>query len=224
MNILYIILSCQDFLTTRCQWIKDTWMTKINKDDNYLILSSKNDPSNNVIGYDTGDEYKHASDKYSKFFEEYEVEDKINWLFFVDDDTYVNTDILKKNISLYNEDEVICREIWVGPEVASRGVHKDNGKVLFPINCPSGGSGFAVSRKNFYILKKYIKKDLHCKCFNSDVSFGFWCRDNNIKLINREDIFRSQNPDHPESIGVLKPATWHYCGEEHFKKIFKNDL
>jgi len=224
MNILYVILSCQKFIPTKCQWIKKTWVKNLNQNDDYVILSSKEDLLNKTVGYDTGDEYKHAADKYSEFFKNYQPAADIDWLFFVDDDTYVYTSRLKSALNSYSGDEVIGREIWVGPEVASRGIHKDNGRVIFPVNCPSGGSGFAISKKVFYIIKKYVNDDIHCKVHNSDVTFGFWSRENNIPIINRPDLFKSQNPDHPENINVKTPVTWHYCEEKHFIESFLNDL
>jgi len=224
MNILYVILSCEKFLPTKCKWITDTWIKKIKKEDQFVILTNKNDIENNIVGYNTGDEYKDAADKYSEFFTNYDLPDRIDWLFFVDDDTYVYTNRLEEMLKLYSGNEVIAREIWVGPEVAARGIHKDNGKVVFPINSPSGGSGFAMSRKTFLTIKKYIIKDLHCKCHNGDVTFGFWFRDNNIPIINRSDVLRSQNPEHPENIGIKNVVTWHYCEQKHFQESFTNDL
>ena len=224
MNILYVILSCKKFLPTKCQWIKNTWARNLDREDDYIILSSDEDLSNKIVGYNTEDEYKDAADKYSEFFKNYDLSSHIDWLFFIDDDTYVYTSRLKNMLKAYNGEQVIAREIWVGPEVAARGIHKDNGRVIFPINSPSGGSGFAVSKKVFLTIKKYISEDLHCKCHNGDVTFGFWFRDNNISMINRSEVLRSQNPEHLENAGIKNPVTWHYCEEKHFRESFAHDL
>lgn len=53
MKILYVILSCDKNVPTRCEWLRTSWL----RDNPYVILASTPNPAKGVVGWNTSDEY-----------------------------------------------------------------------------------------------------------------------------------------------------------------------
>lgn len=218
MNILYVILTCEKFLNSRRIWQMETWLKNIKHTDNYIFLSAKSHPEKKVIGFNTEDSYQSASYKHVEFIKNYSIDSTIDWIFFCDDDTFVYPKRLENLIEQEKKENKTIGRLGV---CKANIILKDNNKIKFPIFFPSGGAGFAINRNHFFILKEYLLKNIYPVLLNIDVTFGAWFRENNINIIDRGNVLKAQNPDHPENFYVINPVTYHYCSEAHFKELNK---
>ncbi len=214
-KILYIILTCEKHLTTRCKWIKNTWLNYIEDGDDYIFLSSISNVKDKIIGYNTNDSYEYATFKYVELLKNYEIGD-FDHIFFCDDDTFVNTRKLKNKLS-----DLKNYKCYGRTGVAySNPVIKNNNTDYFPIKFSSGGAGFAITRNVFIKLKTYILNNNYPIFLNTDVSMGCWLKDLNIEILEGRDLLKAQNPDHLENRNVSEFISYHYCSEEHFKILY----
>lgn len=130
------------------------------------------------------------------FYNEYE------WFFFGDDDTFVNTILLKKELENLDINKVHGSDIF--------GCWND-------LHYPSGGAGFLIH-------KSIIENFFDSKVYNvnyGDVTFGLNMKDKNITIENNMN-FHSQNHKY-YNINieeVYKYITFHYVNDsEEMKKL-----
>ena len=107
--ILFVILTCEKYIYNRCECQKNTWLTKIGEECDYIYLSSKPDIKNKIIGYSTNDTYEFATLKYVEFFKNYNLNEYFDYIFFCDDDTFVNPFRLKEKINELGNFDCYCR-------------------------------------------------------------------------------------------------------------------
>ena len=217
MKILYIILTCEKYLNSRCDFVRRTWLRDLEESDGYLFLSSVEDASRNIVGYNTNDTYEYATMKFVELFKNYAIGD-YDYVFFCDDDTFVRTERLKSKIAELGNFDCYGR---IG-RVEYNPVLVGNNKNYFPITYPSGGAGFLITKEIFLKLKDYISLSDHPVYLNTDVSFGAWFSDINVNIIEGCDLLKAQNPDHPENHNIEDFITYHYCSESHFDALYKN--
>jgi hypothetical protein len=120
------------------------------------------------------------------FFNQYE------WFFFGDDDTFVNTKLMEKEIDTFEKDKV-------------------HGYVIYAysgsLSYPSGGGGFLISND----LIRYFFDSKNYDVGYGDMTFGLNAREKNI-AIKSNDKFNGQHPSF-YNISIkdcYKYLTFHY--------------
>jgi hypothetical protein len=217
----------------------------LDENDDYVFLSSKPDPGQKVIGFNTLDDYKSVPLKFVEFFRKaHDSYFEFDWTYFCDDDTFVFPKRLRNLLSHYDSQIPIC--------VGRKGVFKTKSKVIelvdrifrkFPklalkflilqknlyasvIEYPSGGAGFAISKPAMMKLREYLREaDYNYRKFTfSDVTFGYWLMQTEIPIIDRSDVLKAQNPRHPENQGldVNTIVSYHYCDEDDFTQLYSS--
>lgn len=193
-NIEFIILSCDKYLTTRVSSIRETW----GYNQNIKFLTDSKSDLNDVIGYDTPQNYEGILEKYKSFFINYDFS-KYDYFFFTDDDTFVNLKNLNK-LQLPNPEtpfglvRLLClnpngTDMWgnyTGADLTSiKGENTD-----LPLYYPSGGSGFILSKTSCLLVQNYLKscKNIPSSLY-SDTSVGFWLRNCNVNLISSQQLW-----------------------------------
>lgn len=230
-----IVLTCEKYHNTRVLRIDETWGTETD----VIYLSDIND-GRKFFGYpELESGYSNIWRKYVKFLTEYEfLED---YYLFCDDDTFVNVDNIKKIIDNDNSNEPIC--IGIIGTLNKDATDKDGNYTGFPLNTiigkdtelpiyyPSGGAGFILNKFALDNIKKYlsnINEGEIPRSHNGDVTFGFWLRNSEVKLVNQEGFWWT-NPyelNHDNN-NMYKSYTYHYVDEnmmvELYKKIKSNN-
>ena len=116
-----------------------------------------------------------------------------DWFLFCDNDTFVNTDLLFKQIKNFDENKVYGEVIQSWPKDTS-------------LKYLSGGAGYLMSSK----ILKQIKGNLKVQGSGfSDVTMGLYYRENKIAIENSK-FFRSQKPEFFGIKDVTKHITFHY--------------
>jgi hypothetical protein len=192
MKIKYIIITCNEYHDTRVKAVQNSW----GKDQDLLFLSDSNQGSN-IIGYDYLQKgYANIWRKYFEFLKNFNEFDS-DWYFFVDDDTFINITNIQGLLKDCNPESEVCMG-HIG-ELNIDGTDMDGNQTGFPLNSihgynvelplryPSGGSGFILSKTAMLKIVYYIKniniQDVP-KCGCSDVTVGFWLKNNNIKIFD----------------------------------------
>jgi hypothetical protein len=158
MNVFYVILTCDAYRPTRCEWQKDTWLKHVPRS---VFLGCKERPDQNMVGWNTTDDYDSCPIKLMRFLQNYELPEGTDWIVFADDDTFMFPERLNALLFTLNPN----RSLYVGSHC--------NDEWLYM----SGGAGFVVSRTLFERLREYTRsqpdKALHVAKY-SDKSFGDW--------------------------------------------------
>jgi len=172
-KILYLILHTEK-QSERYHNIISTW----GKNCDYLFYSDHEDLKNNIIKVSDNNSYNSAEEKFCNVMklipEDYK---NYEWYFFCDNDTFVNTQLMLSNLENFSTDLVHGEVI--------NSFHPD--KSLFYL---SGGAGYLVHKNIVKLMMSGVK---NYNTGYSDVSFGYFLRDNNIK-INDCKLFNSQPP------------------------------
>lgn len=193
-NIEFIVLSCDNYKSTRVKSILDTWGKYVNVK---ILMDSKSE-EDNIIGYDTQKNYHGIFDKYLNFFKYYDFNNH-EYYFFTDDDTFVNLNNLKKlELPNYNELFCICRKLCLNPDgtdiwgnQTGTNISLITGEnILLPLYYQSGGSGFILSKSTCLSVQRYVNETKNIqKCIFGDVSLGFWLRSCNVNIINNKNFW-----------------------------------
>jgi len=219
-NIKFLVLTCEKYLKTRAESIKNSW----GKDQNINFLSDKNGQNETVSFDNLSSSYCDMWQRYFEYIKKTEIFE--DWIFFADDDTYVNIKNLEKLIRNLDPQETfyIGKELFLSEnatdfEGRSTGFPLNTlfGEGAFlPLKYASGGAGFLLSKKSFFILQKYF---LNCnypaRAYNTDVAFGIWMRNCKINIKNN-DLFNCSNPkvmNHCKN-EILKSISYHYVDEK----------
>jgi hypothetical protein len=198
-NTQFVILSCDSYLESRIQTLRETWTEGTN---HIFLIDSDLEGIGDVVGYDTSKNYDGIQEKYANFFLRYDFS-KFEYYFFTDDDTFV----ILKNLSrekVPSSDEFFCvgRHLHLSETGMDKWgnnthypFHKISGKeTSLPLDYPSGGSGFILSRSSCNSIKKYLKNmesNEIPRSAHSDVSIGFWMRSAGIKFIPSNNLWWS---------------------------------
>ncbi len=237
-NTLFVVLSCDKYINTRVEGIKNSWGKNLNK----LFLVDTSTNINELIGYDTPQTYDGIQDKYYNFFLNYDFT-KYDYYFFVDDDTFVNLTEFN-NLKLPNKDELYCigRELHLNPNGSDKWGNntgypmqkiKGNNTNL-PLVYPSGGAGFITTQKSCIEIQSYLKNigDNKPISGHSDVTFGFWFRNIGGEFIPSQ-LFWWSTPDKLINNKWEKFTmsdefiTYHYVNESlmnFFNKKYNKDI
>ena len=183
MKILYVILTCQKYLSTRCEWQKKTWLKDVEADpqSDYVLLCAAPDPSNShIFGCNTHDDYSSCPYKYHNFILNNKL-DNYDFVFFCDDDTFVYHDRLVKLLDNYDPKESYLLGQWLQ--------HEKDFIVM------SGGAGFAISNELYKKIYNLIISTKELPFYlSSDVTIGKWINlIGNFKWKDLNDILNSKN-------------------------------
>lgn len=144
IKILYVILSCNQYIEERCFSSEETWLKQINKNSDYIILAA-NSNQKKVFSTNTPDNYLSASYKWLFFLQNYDFKD-YEWIFAVDDDNFIFPDRLEKYI--YEKKFDNNQQLAIGARSCHFAPLKDT------ILC--GGGGILISSNGIKSLKKSL--------------------------------------------------------------------
>jgi hypothetical protein len=156
MKICYIILTCEKYIPTRCEAVRKTWLKHV---EHYYFLSSVPNPSQNILGWNTPDDYDSCSLKYIEFFKNETLD--YDWYVFCDDDTFVFPDRISDYLKQLNPNE----SFYIGYEFPG----------MKPPGGLSGGAGFVLSRESYSKLCEHVRgsKNIWVSTY-TDVSMRIW--------------------------------------------------
>lgn len=204
MKLLYVILTCQKYIPTRCKWVRDSWLRQLKPEDDYYFLSSVSDSANKVVGWNSLDTYEGCSQKYLAFFRNLNTD--ADWIVFVDDDTFVFPNRLRTLLADYNSSE----KLYIGKLLDG------------PIPTMSGGAGFALSSKLYSEMQTYVRNnEIVLDFIYSDVTVGQWAKALSAKYIWDK---RFNSHPHTEEGNVNTAITFHYVDEPLFRQYFQISL
>lgn len=242
MNINFIVLTCDKYLDTRVKSIRETFGKGMKM--TYLTDSSKYNDGE-IVGYDTPQDYSGIQAKYYSLFINFDFSDS-DYFFFIDDDTFVvknnlynlelpspNDSFCYSRICRLNKDATDYHGNYTGyPLHTIVGQNSD-----LPLDYPSGGSGFIMSKSACISIQNYLKStdvNLVQRSGHSDVTVGFWMRSSGVSVVlcdylwweKPENLFDQQFwPFDKES--ESKAITFHYVNEslmdEYNKKYNTED-
>lgn len=130
------------------------------------------------------------------FYNEYE------WYFFGDDDTFVNVNLILKELKTLDKEKIHGSDIF--------GCWKD-------LHFPSGGAGFLINNK---IIHKFFNSKFYPEIKAGDVNFGLNMRDKDVMIENNKK-FHSQNYNFYDIKieEVFKYITFHYVQKDDMEKM-----
>ena len=203
MKILISIITSKKFSDSRLKFIRSTWLNDV---ENFCLISDEDDTTNLIYQATTDDSYE---SNVEKNFESFKILQKnfpdFDWYMNLDDDTFLNFENLKKELSNFSLDEIfILGHINQGtfPEDPS-------------LNYCSGGAGYVFNNKT---LKKLVNID---KSYNrsryADVNIGIFCRENNIPILGCSKF----NPLAPlNSQDIIQNISYHYIFNSKFEELY----
>ena len=203
MKLLPAILTTHKY-KDRQESILKTWLSYTNW--LYLFYTDKSTGINQLECTDNDSYYSGAIKLLSclNYLKDSEFHNS-TWILFCDDDTVPNIKLINSILPSLDTNIVYGKAI---------NCFTDMPDLVYP----SGGAGFLVNIKKIKTSK--VDFNILYKTFYSDVAFGLWMTQNNIKLIN-DDRF---NMDCPELISK-EALTYHYVKDhqtrEKITKIFQ---
>lgn len=219
-KILYCIKTTKLY-ENRVNTIFNTWLTGI---DDYIFYSEHEDESKNIIKVCEDGTYGGLEIKGLNFFnliktiETDKGENILNcydWLFLVDDDTFVNVKNLNTFAKTADKNKAYGQIFTF---------EKDSGNPMFrspgfdkSTRWYSGGAGILISSES-------LKKVDNYKNFNTnhdDVSIGINLTKNGIELID-SDLFNSEPPEVWGEVDedIIKKITYHHLTEDRMYKLY----
>jgi hypothetical protein len=227
VKIKFITLTCEKYHDSRVSKIRQTWGNA----QDVTFLSDLN-IGDDIIGYEHLPKgYENIHYKYSEFFRT-NSDLSYDWYFFTDDDTYVNIKNINDLLKNYKPTESICIGVYgeLHPDATDKhGNHtgfplytiKGEGTNL-PLTYPSGGAGFILSVESMKRINQYLNTISDSpRCYNSDVTIGFWIRNAGIVGVN-VDGFWWTNPDELKhsNENIKNSYTYHYVNEKMMEDLY----
>ena len=157
MKLCYIISTCDKYIDNRVKYQMETFLKNINKND-IFYLTSKPNIENRQFGWNSMDDPQNITWKYIHFIYNMNIPD-YDWYIFIDDDTFVFENRLKKFLLNYNSNE----NYYIGYELD----HIKNEFCLYM----SGGGGYAISNSLYKLINNYVKQT------GINNSYEHWCDD-----------------------------------------------
>lgn len=219
-KILYCIKTTKQY-ENRVDALFNTWLIGI---EDYIFYSEHEDPTKNIIKVCEDGSYGGLEIKGLNFYnllskieiiDGEKVLDFYDWVFLVDDDTFVNVDNLNSFVETADTTKAYG-------QVFAYETHSDNPMFNVPgfdkrIKWYSGGAGLLISSQS-------LKKIDYYENFNTrhdDVSVGINLMKNGIELVD-SDLFNSEPPESWGEVDedVIKKITYHHIPEDRMFKLY----
>jgi hypothetical protein len=130
-----------------------------------------------------------------------------DWYFFVDNDTWVNSNKLESMLDSFDTNVLHGSKIYCWP----------NDKTLGYL---SGGAGILIHNLKFKHLRDNFK---NYKTGYSDVSLGYYMKEYGVECLDN-DMFKSQSPSHYEisEENIPNYLTFHYIKDRDTQIRYSN--
>lgn len=211
-NLLCFILTTPKY-EDRIKRIENTWAKNLNT----IFYSNHQDIARNILKVTDEDSYQSAALKQINIInvlpsltkDGVSILDIYDWLLFCDDDTFVNSNVIKKEIEY-------CNELCAYGNVFNKQKHPTNpihNNPSIPNNFEylSGGAGFLLSTR----LLKCLGKFKYYGHSHGDVEIGLNLYYKKINLIDHEK-FNAYSPSYYKHTNddILNSATYHYINTD----------
>jgi hypothetical protein len=206
----------------RIKNVFETWSNDVDT----VFYSDHENIEMNVIKVSDRDDYASAEEKQINLLnyiknllngdDKYLLE-VYDWIFFVDDDTFVNVKNLKSYIQTIDQNKVYG-SIFNSEKDSKNPVYL-NGSIPLESKFPSGGAGFLVSSK----IIKQIGEFKNYNTMFSDVGAGLNFYYNGVDQVDNS-LFNSQNPEFygHTKMQIDKMITYHYIKTfAEMKKLYE---
>lgn len=219
-KILYAIKTTKKY-QNRIDSVLNTWLSDV---EDYIFYSDHEDVKNNIIKVCDDDSYGGLEIKGLNFYnilKDIEINngekvlDFYEWLFMVDDDTFVNTKMLQKFVETADSKNAYG-------EIFTYETHSDNPMFSVPTfdkktKWYSGGAGLLISSE---ALKK-VNYFENYSTRHDDVSVGINLSNFGIELID-SNLFNSQPPEFwgETDETVVEKITYHHITEDKMKLLY----
>ena len=172
--------------------IKLTW----GKDKNIIFYGDYEDLNNNIYKVSDNTHYSSGQEKQINIFQLLKTKfNEYEWYCFVDNDTFINTSLLEKDLKDFNSNKI-------------HGYIKNNCKLYPGMQHPSGGAGFLIHKNVIKKLWDYtftLVPDL----IWSDVAIGLIANDLGIKFQKHNNMFNMYQPSR-YNVDVKTCYSFHY--------------
>jgi len=223
MKILCAIKTGINHKESRIPVLEETWTKHID----YLYFSDYEDTRYDMIKTTNNSTYVGAGEKGINFLnmlkdiecDDGKILDVYDWIFYVDDDTYVNVHNLVEFAKTADKFKVYgyifdSEKNPDNPMYERKIISRES-------RFPSGGAGVLIGSK---ALKKIPKFELFVvpSFGHDDVDMGLNFEMNNIEQID-PDLFNSQNPEfhnHGEE-EIKKSITYHHVDNDLMRSLYK---
>lgn len=177
----------------RIQNIWQTWSDDVDT----VFYSDHDDPKMNVIKVSDRDDYASGEEKQINILnylkdltdgDDKNILDVYDWVFFVDDDTFVNVENLEIFIQKIDRTKVYG-SIFNSQKDSDNPMYVNN---IIPLDAkfPSGGAGFLVSTETIAEIGEFKNYQTVC----GDVSAGLNFHFNRVEQVD-SSLFNSQRPE-----------------------------
>jgi hypothetical protein len=192
-RVCYIVLTCEKYLPTRGQAVRDTWA----QGAEVWFLSAKENREARVLGWNTADDYTSCAAKYLEFFRNEFID--ADWIVLVDDDTFVYRDRLESHLNTLNSESRIC----LGQALAE------------PTNKHmSGGAGIVLSKALYSAVSSFVRtaSKVPMDSTYSDITLCCWISNIEDVQVISDTRFHWKAADSPEEARTA--FTFHYARPE----------
>jgi hypothetical protein len=188
--LIYIMTSRNNI--NRIENIMNTW----GSDLDIVFYSDHEDPTKNIIKVSDRTDYASNEEKQVNalnFLKNLYDEDNIpvldsyDWIFLIDDDTYVNFKNLQKNIENFDK-KCVYGSIFDSEKDSDNPAYKNN-VIPLDMKFPSGGAGYLISSETIKEFGEFENVGIGA----GDLSVGFNLYRRKIEQINNQ-LFNSQPP------------------------------
>ncbi|MDA7838719.1 galactosyltransferase-related protein [bacterium] len=228
-TMIYIVIPTSIYTEHRIQNILDTWHLNLPKNMKVYFFAAKSScdylkkqysPANFICARVNDTEYPPVSRNVKMLEKVYELNEQFDWLFKVDDDTYVNTDNLQTLVYAFRH----AKHAFLG----SRGHGRLEDKEYLELSKPycMGGPGYLLKRSTFNKVVNKLhgcveKTRLHpnkeylwhsdiviSKCIHKHTGFGCWDYESSQSVLFKYhlNIFKQHYTNSPP---VYDTVTYH---------------
>ena len=182
------VLSARDRKAgARRAWIDETWGAHFD----HVYYSDHRSPLRNVVHVSRATHYKSNEEKHINFLNRCGgfLAARYEWIFCCDDDTFVFPERLRQFVREEARPDTVYGTVDSFRKCPGNPIFN---RVDRELCYPAGGAGYLIPSK---VLAGLLPLKNFCNGY-SDVSFGLNLRERNVPLVDRDDIFFAQTPEH----------------------------